>query len=99
MDGLLSLLLFAGFFYLMMRIGCGAHMAHGHANKNQKDHGGHDVKYVDPVCGMEVDVEQGYGKMHQGQLYRFCHRSCLDKFDSDPEKYLKKEIEVEGGDT
>jgi hypothetical protein len=34
MDGLISLLLFAGVFYLMMRFGCGAHMVHG-------GHGGH----------------------------------------------------------
>lgn len=31
MEGLLSLLLFAGFFYFMMRFGCGAHLVHGHA--------------------------------------------------------------------
>ena len=30
MRGLLTLLLYAGFFYLMMRFGCGAHKAHGH---------------------------------------------------------------------
>ena len=30
MDGLLSLLLFAGLFYVMMRFGCGSHMAHRH---------------------------------------------------------------------
>ena len=29
MQGLVSLLLFAAFFYLMMRFGCGAHMVHG----------------------------------------------------------------------
>ncbi len=29
MSGFVSLLLFAGFFYLMMRFGCGAHMVHG----------------------------------------------------------------------
>ena len=34
MRGLLTLLLFGGFFYLMMRFGCGAHMVHG-------GHGGH----------------------------------------------------------
>ena len=34
MRGLLTLLLYAGFFYLMMRFGCGAHMVHG-------GHGGH----------------------------------------------------------
>ena len=30
MEGLVSLLLFAAFFYFMMRFGCGAHMGHGH---------------------------------------------------------------------
>ena len=30
MQGFLSLLMFAAFFYLMMRFGCGAHMVHGH---------------------------------------------------------------------
>ena len=89
MEGLGSLLLFAVLFYLMMRYGCGAHMTHGH--------GGHahgkedDTKHIDPVCDMEVEVEQGYGKMYQGRLYRFCSRSCLDKFEADPEQYLNKD--------
>ena len=90
MDGLISLLLFAGFFYLMMRFGCGAHMVHGkHGN-----HGGNAkeesdaVKHIDPVCGMEVDAEQGYGKMHKGQLYRFCSRNCLDDFETNTGQYL-----------
>ena len=39
MEGLLSLLLFAGLFYLMMRFGCGAHMVHGH-----KGHSGHEQR-------------------------------------------------------
>jgi len=79
MDGLLSLLIFAGLFYFMMRYGCGAHMIHGHAAKR---------KYIDPVCDMEVASDQGYGKVHRDQEYRFCTRSCLNKFDAEPEKYL-----------
>jgi len=98
MDGLLSLLLFAGLFYFMMRFGCGAHMVHGYT-KNQNNYNDNpEAKHIDPVCGMEVDIDKGYGKMYQGKLYRFCHRSCLDKFESDPEKYLKTEIEVGGGE-
>lgn len=96
MDGLLSFLLFAGFFYLMMRFGCGAHMIHGHG------HGGHEknkhAEHIDPVCGMKVDEDKGYGKMLEGQLYRFCSRSCLDKFESDPKHYLTRGNESEGGD-
>lgn len=95
MEGLLSLLLFAGFFFLMMRFGCGAHMAHG-------KHGGHaghsdTVKHIDPVCGMEVDAEKGYGMMHKGQLHRFCSRSCLDKFEAEPDRYLNSPVLGAGG--
>lgn len=89
MEGLLSLLVFAGLFFLMMRFGCGAHVMHGH-----KGSPGHDKnsasqhKHVDPVCGMEVVEDQGYGKMHHGALYRFCSRDCLDRFESNPEQYV-----------
>ena len=38
---------------------------------------------------MEVDVNKGYGKMYDGQLYRFCSRKCLDKFEADPPRYLQ----------
>jgi len=86
MDGLLSLLIFAGLFYLMMRFGCGAHMIHGHGSKKSESD---TTKHLDPVCGMEVDTEKGYGKMHEGNLYRFCSRKCLDKFESKPEKYIE----------
>lgn len=100
MEGLLSLLVFAGLFFLMMRYGCGAHMAHG----GHGGHAGHDShstnnegKHTDPVCGMEVEINQGYGKMHDGQLYRFCSRDCLDKFEVAPERYLKPSAESTGG--
>ena len=92
MSGLFSLLLFAVFFFLMMRFGCGAHMVHG-------DHGGHaghgagtgegmDFSAAkDPVCGMEVQSGEGYAKMHQGRQYRFCSRRCLDQFEAEPRRY------------
>ncbi|NOZ51989.1 MAG: YHS domain-containing protein [Gammaproteobacteria bacterium] len=89
MEGLGSLLFFAILFFIMMRFGCGAHMMHGHGGHSRGT--GKAVKYIDPVCDMEVEAEQGYGKMHGGKLYRFCSRSCLDKFDADPERYLNKE--------
>jgi len=91
MEGLLSFLLFAGVFYLMMRFGCGAHMihgGHGHKKNNTDD----SVEHVDPVCGMKLKAEQGYGKMHEGKLYRFCSRDCLDKFEAEPETYLKGDV-------
>jgi YHS domain-containing protein len=83
MEDLVSLLLFAGFFYLMMRFGCGAHMIHGH----------HSNESVDPVCGMKVSDDKGYSKVYQGIKYRFCSRNCLLKFDDTPEHYLNHEEE------
>ena len=90
MNGLLSLLLFAAFFYLMMRFGCGAHMVHG-------DHGGHEGhggmgtqegSAKDPVCGMPVEPGQGYTKNHEGRVLHFCSRKCLDKFEAEPQRYF-----------
>lgn len=97
MDNILSWLFFAIVFFVMMRFGCGAHMRHGHkgsaehSDEHSMDHGDDNLspqKHKDPVCGMEVDIEQGYGKMHEGQLYRFCSRDCLDKFELGPEQYV-----------
>jgi YHS domain-containing protein len=85
MEGFLSLLLFAGFFYFMMRFGCGAHMVHGHGG-----HGGpvSSATSIDPVCGMPVGANQGYAKVQEGRSYRFCSRKCLDKFETSPGQYL-----------
>ncbi len=97
MQGLLSFLLFAVFFYLMMRFGCGAHMVHGghggHAGyagheEHGADPGATASAAKDPVCGMEVPTGQGYAKMHQGRQYRFCSRRCLDDFEATPERYV-----------
>ncbi len=92
MEGLGSFLLFAVLFYLMMRLGCGSHMRHGHSHSgnNGNESNGAGYKYIDPVCDMEVETDQGYGKMYEGTLYRFCTRSCLDKFDNEPERYINK---------
>ena len=84
MEGLLSLLLFAAFFFVMMRFGCGAHMMHGGHGKHS--HGTSSEK--DPVCGMQVAPDHGYSKVHNGDVFRFCSRSCLDKFDREPDRYL-----------
>jgi len=106
MNGLVTLLLFAGFFYLMMRFGCGAHAVHGHGG-GHGGHGGHEGhdghagpgmtpalqagSAVDPVCGMDVGPGQGYTKTHAGREYRFCSRACLDKFEAAPGQYASRQ--------
>ena len=86
MEGVVSLLLFAGFFYLLMRFGCGAHMVHGHG-PHHGDHASASPATKDPVCDMPVEPHQGYAKMHGGQEYRFCSRKCLDQFEAEPGRY------------
>ena len=93
MEGLFSLLLYAGLFYLMMRFGCGSHMVHGHGGHGKSEEAGHGQhapaasQSIDPVCGMEVAPDTGYTKMYAGREYRLCSRACLDKFEARPQQY------------
>ena len=89
MESIFGLLLFAGFFYLMMRFGCGAHMVHGHGGHgNYRSHDDGAPTSTDPVCGMPVAADTGYSEVQDGHEYRFCSRSYLDKFDVDPARYF-----------
>lgn len=43
----------------------------------------------DPVCGMYVDPAKSRGLAeHKGQTYYFCSPLCVERFNTDPEKYL-----------
>ena len=45
---------------------------------------------VDPVCGMSVAPESAAGSLeHTGQTYHFCSQRCLEKFKTDPTRYIK----------
>ena len=44
---------------------------------------------VDPVCGMEVNPESPHRYTYNHIEYGFCSRSCLDKFRTRPERFLK----------
>ena len=97
MSGLLSFLLFGALFFVMMRFGCGAHVGHGgHASQrdSKSDQTVTPSTYhaldagVDPVCGMKVEPGAGYASVYQNQTVRFCSRDCLDKFESQPQRYL-----------
>jgi len=90
MEGFISFILFAALFYVMMRYGCGAHMIHGDHDGHGKEDG---AKFIDSVCGKEVEPDQGYGVMHEGKLHRFCSRKCLDIFDEQKTKNQKKNKE------
>jgi len=95
MQGWLWLLVWAAFFYLMMRFGCGAHMVHGghggHGNGEHEGHAGHGAaagSAKDPVCRMAIEPGHGYSEVYEGREYHFCSRKCLDKFDAEPQRYV-----------
>lgn len=85
MERIVSFLLFAAFFYVMMRFGCGSHMVHGHRGHRGGHEGGTDGR--DPVCGMKVAADGGYAERYQNREYRFCSRKCLDQFDANPNQF------------
>jgi YHS domain-containing protein len=86
MERIFSFLMFAVLFYLMMRFGCGAHAVHGH-HHNDKAEPKPLEDSRDPVCGMKVAAGQGYAETFKGREYHFCSRSCLDKFDAQPDRF------------
>lgn len=43
----------------------------------------------DPVCGMMVDPTRSKSLAHEGHSYYFCSSHCVQKFRSDPNKYLE----------
>jgi RND family efflux transporter MFP subunit len=54
---------------------------------------GSDASTVkDPVCGMTADESkakaEGNTSSYRGTTYSFCSKSCKDKFEKEPEKYL-----------
>lgn len=95
MGTLLYFALFAGFFFLMMRFGCGAHvMGHG-GHAHNAEEGASDEPHrwappetdIDPVCGMGVRTDGSKSSVYHGTVYYFCSAEHRDAFEADPERY------------
>ncbi|MBA3063253.1 MAG: YHS domain-containing protein, partial [Atribacteria sp.] len=43
---------------------------------------------IDPICGMDVDVNKGLKTEYQGEYYYFCSAHCQETFEKEPEKYI-----------
>ncbi len=44
----------------------------------------------DPVCGMMVDPAKAAGSsVYNGKTYYFCAIACKQKFDREPQKFVK----------
>ncbi len=88
LKSLVSILIWGGLFFLMMRYGCGAHVMGGHGHGQHAGHGDTDGETKDPVCGMTVDRQKSsFASAYHGKTYHFCSWSCRDKFAQAPEKY------------
>ena len=95
MGTLLYFAVFAGFFFLMMRFGCGSHvMGHGHGgHADHGDHEGHGagwkppVTEVDPVCRMTVTTATAKSTVYKGRIYYFCSAEHRDQFEAAPDRY------------
>lgn len=93
---LLSILIWGGLFFFMMRFGCGAHMMGGHGHEHHGGHGNGDGETKDPVCGMPVDREKSKAaSVYRGKTFYFCSSSCRDKFEQAPEKYIGSSAQIE----
>ncbi len=47
---------------------------------------------TDPVCGMSVTPDSDYQHQHEGADYYFCCAGCQQKFEQEPEKYIKQSV-------
>jgi Cu+-exporting ATPase len=64
------------------------HTSHGTAPTPAQD----PAIAIDPVCGMKVKIEGAKNTtVHEGRTYYFCNPKCLQKFTTDPVRYLKLE--------
>lgn len=98
LQDVLYFLFWAAFIFVMMRLGCGAHiMGHGHHHGSQEDSHGPAPsgqsspaeQAIDPVCGMSVRTATAKTRVYQGCTYYFCSQTCLEKFELKPQSYVK----------
>jgi YHS domain-containing protein len=44
---------------------------------------------IDPVCGMDVEDSSPHRAEYKGTLYLFCSDGCRQKFERDPERWIR----------
>ncbi len=99
MELILTIAVWAGLFYLMMRLGCGSHIM-GSSNKNgqlqtpRADANTPELawtpaeKTTDPVCQKTITTRLAKTCVHAGKAYYFCSRDCREIFEAAPELYI-----------
>ncbi|MCT8971847.1 YHS domain-containing protein [Microbaculum marinisediminis] len=100
MDALVYFLFWAALIFVMMRLGCGAHVM-GHGGRGARAGRSQDASdalrwippetEVDPVCGREIRTAAAKSAVHDGTVYYFCSRECRERFEATPDSYLTAE--------
>lgn len=97
MEALLYFAVWAGFFFLMMRFGCGQHItghSAGQTGSKSAVADAQEFRWVppktdsDPVCGKTVKTDKARPSVHAGRVYYFCSRECREVFEAAPDLYL-----------
>ena len=52
------------------------------------DSEGQTVTFVDPVCGVDVELPSAPTSMLNGKWFRFCSDECRSCFEENPDRYL-----------
>jgi len=81
------------------------HEGHGHppATTHNAAHHHHSASEpapgapseTDPVCGMQVSRDSRFHAEHQGTVYHFCSERCEQRFQADPQRYLRPAPDAE----
>lgn len=93
MQSVIYLLFWALLFFLMMRLGCGAHMmGHSHHRRHHDEDNGRPTpaEARDPVCGMTVAKADAELSVLRGRPYYFCSSECRETFDAAPETFARR---------
>ena len=97
METLLHFAMWAGFIFLMMRVGCGAHVMgreHKETGSVPGDAGGPELRWIppekdtDPVCKKSVATDNAKPSVYAGSVYYFCSRDCREIFEAAPDLYV-----------
>ena len=99
METLLYFAFWAGLIFLMMRLGCGAHVMGRSRDDEQTQNergqvGSPELRWVppktdtDPVCNKTVSTIDAKPSVHAGNVYYFCSRECREVFEAAPDLYV-----------
>jgi len=99
MEMLLTIAVWTGLFFVMMRFGCGTLLT-GRTQKNASEYDPlatmetPELRWVpaekdtDPVCKKTIATSTAKSCVHEGKVYYFCSRDCREIFEAAPDMYV-----------